>query len=129
MTKRFLAVTAVVALIACRNQPRAAETPKETIACALGGARQFLPQCSVERTRQDGAELIVVHLPGGGFHRLQVSPGGQHLDTADGADQTRSARKGDRFEVILGEDRYVIPVQMTDRRTDRRREPHDTKVD
>ena len=33
------------------------------------------------------------------------------LLAADGADVTQSARKQDRYEVILGQDRYVVPVQ------------------
>ena len=40
-----------------------------------------------------------------------LRPDGQNLLAADGADQTQSALKGDRFEVILGPDRYVIPAK------------------
>ena len=83
----------------------------ETIACALSGSQQFKPVCTAERSMADGAQVIVVRLPDGGFHRLAVSKDGQNLNAADGADQSQSALKGDRFEVILGQDRFVIPAK------------------
>ena len=89
---------------------KAAAQEGETIACALGGTQQFKPDCTVERSMAEGAQVIVVRLPEGGFHRLEVSKDGQELLAADGADQSTSALKGDRFEVILGQDRFVIPA-------------------
>ena len=102
-----LAVAAVLLLAACSKggAPAAAEQG-ESIACALGGSLQFKPQCSVEHN----GSSIVVRLPDGAFHRFTIGKDGQSLDAADGADAAQSARKGDRFEVILGQDRYVIPV-------------------
>ena len=85
----------------------------ETIACALGGSQQFKPDCTVERSAVDGAQVIVVRLPDGAFHRFEVSKDGQELLAADGADQTKSALKEGRFEVILGQDRFVIPAQAS----------------
>ena len=96
-------------LAACSSQPPAAAAG-ETIACALSGSQQFKPDCTIERSMADGAQVIVVRLPDGGFHRFEVSKDGQNLNAADGADQTQSALKGDRFEVILGQDRFVIPA-------------------
>ena len=58
-----------------------------------------------------GAQVIVVRLPDGGFHRFEVSKDGQNLEAADGADQSQSALKGDRFEVILEQDRFVFPAK------------------
>ncbi|WP_374528026.1 hypothetical protein [Novosphingobium sp.] len=83
---------------------------QELIWCALGGAKQFTQDCSVERAVVDGAQTFVVRHPDGAFHRLEVSKDGQQLLAADGADVTQSARKQDRYEVILGDARYVIPV-------------------
>ena len=96
-------------LAACSPQTPAAAVG-ELIACALGGSQQFKPDCTIERSMADGAQVIVVRLPDGGFHRFEVSKDGQNLNAADGADQTQSALKGDRFEVILGQDRFVIPA-------------------
>lgn len=49
--------------------------------------------------------------PDGKFRRLVASADSQNLLAADGADQSQSALKGDRWEVILDDDRYVVPVK------------------
>ena len=101
-------------LAAC--SPTAPAVPAgETIACALAGSQQFKPDCTAERSVADGVQVIVVRLPDGGFHRFAVSKDGQNLNAADGADQSQSALKGDRFEVILGQDRFVIPAKANAR--------------
>jgi len=104
------ALLALLALAACSKGGEAQVAEGESIACALGGTQQFKPDCTVERSSADGVQLIVVRLPGGAFHRFEVSKDGQQLLAADGADQSQSALKGDRFEVILGPDRFVIPT-------------------
>ena len=101
-------------LAACSSQPPAVAAG-ETIACALTGAKDFKPLCTAERSMADGAQVIVVRLPEGGFRRLEVSKDGQNLNAADGADQSQSALKGDRYEVILGQDRFVIPAKANAR--------------
>lgn len=100
------AAFALLFLAACSKGGTSPAEQGESIACALGGSLQFKPLCTVER---EGGS-IVVRLPDGAFHRFTVSKDGQHLVAADGADAAQSARKGERFEVILGQDRYVIPV-------------------
>lgn len=82
----------------------------EPITCALAGASGFAPACRAERAVIDGRPAVVVHHPDGGFRRLVLSADRQHLEAADGADEAQSARKGDRYEVIVGGDKYVIPV-------------------
>ena len=79
--------------------------------CSLGGARDFKAECQLDRSVVDGAQVFIVRHPDGAFRRLQVSEDGQNLLAADGADETQSALKGDRYEVILGPDRYVIPAK------------------
>jgi hypothetical protein len=106
------AVLLVLALAACSPGSEAApETPQERIACAVGGVAEFTEDCTLERGIAEGAQALVVRHPDGGFRRLEVSQDGQNLLAADGAEVTQSARKGDRWEVILGEHRYVIPVK------------------
>jgi hypothetical protein len=100
------AVLALLFLSACSKGGTVPAEQGESIACALGGSQQFKPDCTLERE----GSTIVVRLPDGAFHRFTVSKDGQSLDAADGADKAQSARKDDRFEVILGQDRYVIPV-------------------
>ena len=104
------AICAVLLLAACSKGGVAKNPDGETSACALAGSQQFKPACTVERSLANGAQVIVVRLPDGGFHRLEVSKDGQNLNAADGADQSQSALKGDRFEVILGQNRFVIPA-------------------
>jgi hypothetical protein len=82
----------------------------EPIYCARAGSNGFKADCRLERTAIAGQPVFVVRHPDGGFRRLQASKDGLHLDAVDGADASQSARKGDRWEVILGGDRYVIPV-------------------
>lgn len=99
----------VLLLAACSQTPADADDG-EPIYCALDGASQFKPDCRLERTVIDDQPVFVVRHPDGGFRRLLASKDGQHLEAADGADASQSARKGDRYEVILGDDKYVIPV-------------------
>jgi hypothetical protein len=87
----------------------------EKIWCALDGAKGFAQDCALERSTSEGQPAFVVRHPDGKFRRLIASADGQNLLAADGADDSQSARKGDakdeRWEVILGEDRYVVPVR------------------
>lgn len=106
---RCLLLAIAFGLTACA-QSHADADDGEPVMCALGGAGEFKPACRLERTTIDAQQVLVVRHPDGGFRRLTISADGQHLDAADGADRSQSARKGDRFEVILGSDRYVIPV-------------------
>ena len=109
---RAAAILFALALAACSSGPPGKPLEKgEQIACALGGSQQFKSDCTAERATQDGVQVIVVRLPDGGFRRLEVSKDGQNLLAADGADQTQSALKGDRYEVIWGQDRFVIPAK------------------
>ena len=105
-----LGMVLALSLAACRQQTEA-EEDGEKIMCSLAGAKEFKPDCRLERTVADGKPTFVIRHPDGAFHRLVVSPDSQNLLAADGADDTKSARKGDRYEVILGQDRYVVPVK------------------
>ncbi len=108
---RFAALL-ILTLSACSpGGEDAPEAPQERIACAVGGAAEFTEDCALERSTLEGAQVLIVRHPDGGFRRLEVSQDGQTLLAADGAEVTQSARKGDRWEVILGEHRYVIPVK------------------
>jgi hypothetical protein len=109
---RISSLTSLLLLTACSpGSLGAPEEPQELIACAVGGAAEFAEVCGLDRTTVEGAQVLVVRHPDGGFRRLEVSKDGQNLLAADGAELTQSALKGDRWEVILGEHRYVIPVR------------------
>ena len=108
MSTRISSLASLALLAACGQ---AAPAPGEAIACAIGGASEFTADCGLERKAVEGGQLLVVRHPDGEFHRLELGGDGQNLIAADGAEATQSALKGDRWEVILGEHRYVIPVK------------------
>ena len=98
--------------------PAAAAEPSaasERIWCAAGGSSEFKQDCTVERSSENGRAVVVIRHDDGKFRRLLASEDGQTLLAADGADQSQSARKaapeGERWEVILGDDRYIVPVK------------------
>lgn len=106
------AILLALAATACGKADSDPLLPKgEPVLCSLGGARDFKAECQLDRSVVDGAQVFIVRHPDGAFRRLQVSEDGQNLLAADGADETQSALKGDRYEVILGPDRYVIPAK------------------
>jgi hypothetical protein len=110
---RISALGLLALLAACGEEPGpAAKAPgAEVVYCALGGSEKFGQDCTVERSAEAGRAVIVVRHPDGKFRRLIASADGQNLLAADGADQSQSALKEDRWEVILGDDRYVVPVK------------------
>jgi len=64
----------------------------------------------VQQVAVEGRWGIVVRHPDGGFRRFEVSADGESWHTADGAEPGRSTRQGDYHAVIVGADRYLIPV-------------------
>ncbi len=110
--RRSAAILLTLSLAACGKAGGDELLPKgETVLCSLGGAKDFKPHCQLERSVVDGVQVFIVRHPDGAFRRLQVSADGQNLLAADGADETQSALKEGRYEVILGPDRYVIPAE------------------
>lgn len=113
MSMRISSLGLLTLLAACGEKPGSAaeDRPIEAVYCALGGSLEFTKDCTVERSAEAGRTAIVVRHPDGKFRRLIASADGQNLLAADGADQSQSALKDGRWEVILGDDRYVIPVK------------------
>lgn len=99
---------------ACSNG--AAEAPKvaegaEHIACALGPGTGFSPSCAIERSRDaDGTHRMIVRHPDGGFRRFEVGMD-NFLATSDGADAATVKLDGETAEVVVGGDRYRIPLE------------------
>lgn len=118
MNRAALALAAVLALTACGEQApgESAVAQGEAIWCAPAGAKELAQNCTLERSVEDGRAAFVVRHPDGKFRRLIASADGQQLLAADGAEQSQSALKQDRWEVILGDDRYVVPVKVDDPR-------------
>jgi hypothetical protein len=86
--------------------------PDDTIECALAGAAAFARDCAVERSLEEGALVLVVRHPDGGFRRFEVLTDGRGLATADGADPAKIAPRGEGIEVAVGLDRYRFPATV-----------------
>ena len=84
-----------------------------SIPCALGGAKVFKEDCTVERSSSPDGVVLVLHHPDGGFRRLQVATDGRGVVTADGSDAAvvQGAGAG-AIEVRVGEDRYRLPATV-----------------
>lgn len=113
MSTRISSLAVALLLTACGQAAEEAQpaVSAETIWCGLGGATELAQDCTLERGTEEGRPAFVVRHPDGKFRRLVASADSQSLLAADGADQSQSALKGDRWEVILGDDRYVVPVK------------------
>ncbi len=64
------------------------------IECALAGATEFARDCGVERSREDGALVLTVRHPDGGFRRFAVTDDGRGLVAADGAEPAAVSLNG-----------------------------------
>jgi len=81
------------------------------IDCALASAASFTHDCTVERSREDGARLLTVRHPDGGFRRFRVVDGGS-LVVADGAEAVAVARNSQGLDASIDGDRYRFPAGM-----------------
>ena len=86
----------------------------DMIECAVGGAAAFERLCAVERTQAEGAPILVVRHPDGGFRRFEVMSDGTGLATADGAEPASVTLREDGIEVAVATDRYRFPATITD---------------
>ena len=65
--------------------------------------------CTLERTTQDGKELLVLRHADGGFRLFEQQSDGSVI-AADGADAAQAVRSGDVIEISVGVDHYRVPV-------------------
>jgi hypothetical protein len=89
-----------------------ADTADNRIDCAIGSAASFTHECTVERSAEGGAPMLIVHHPDGGFRRFTVIDGGKSLAAADGAEALAITRTNDRVDVSVDGDRYRLPAAM-----------------
>ena len=87
-----------------------AEKTEKQIHCALAGAKDFTPVCTLDALHENGKEIWVLHHPDGGFRRFQILESGTIIATADGAIEVKAARVGSELEVNVGDDRYRFPA-------------------
>ena len=92
----------------------AAADAGDRIACAVGGTAEFARVCPVERTEMDGAAVLVVRHPDGGFRRFEVMRDGTGLIAADGAERAVVSLHEQGIEVAVSADRYRFPARIMD---------------
>jgi hypothetical protein len=99
-------------LAACSGSPAGtADTdpshPAEKTDCAISGAADYKPVCTVERSETG----LVVHHPDGGFRRFELGEGDNRIRPADGAEAAQWRELADgRVEVVVGQDRYRLKL-------------------
>ena len=107
----FSACFLVLSLAACKAKPSEPIEPTEKaehIGCALDHAQQFANDCTLERLPGE----LIVHRPDGGFRRLAMLPDGRGLAASDGNETAVLSLDKAVLEVVLGDDRYRIPVAV-----------------
>lgn len=122
---RGLAVPGACLLAACNSGPdnavladvEAAQVRQAAAAgripCALGGARVFRIDCSMDRIASADGEALVLGRADAGYRRFRIVDDGRGVITADGAEQADVAIVEDgMIEVTVGEDRYRLPATM-----------------
>lgn len=102
----------MLALAACGRGGEAGP-PLRHIDCALAGASDFMPDCTVEETQQNGRTVLVVAAPDGMFRRFEKVADGRGVIAADGVEESMAHWVGDRvLEVSVGRDRYRFPATL-----------------
>ncbi len=102
----------LIALAGCGSrsaEPQAPPMKVASIACSAD-SKPFARGCTVERTRQGDGWLLVIRHPDGHFRRFTVSADGVTINSADGSQALAVARDGGGVELIVGGDRYRLPV-------------------
>mgnify|MGYP006408185519 FL=1 len=91
-------------------EPASARSAGFAIPCALDGASAFDSTCTVERYEVEGAMLLTVNHPDGGFRRFEQLPDGAGLAAVAGADEVTQSLSGDTLEIALVGNRYRFPA-------------------
>jgi hypothetical protein len=79
------------------------------ILCAIGAGVALAPDCRLEAQADGEGRFWLLSRPDGGFRRLRQGKDGR-LSVADGAIEARIARSGEMLGVIVGEERYAVPL-------------------
>jgi hypothetical protein len=117
LSKGALSALALIAVSGCSAQAPSGEAGADAddrIACAVAGAAEFARACQVERREVDGAAILVVRHPDGGFRRFILHDDGG-FETADGAERVERWIDEDRDDVTeysVGADRYRFPARV-----------------
>jgi len=116
--RRSAALVLLAVLGACSRGEQASGTAAQDgaapaddrVRCALGGAKDFAPDCTREVTKGPDGEVWIVRHPDGGFRRFVLIDNGARIATADGADEVQAERVGADLEVRVAGERYRFPA-------------------
>lgn len=123
ISKKVLATLLLAALAGCGgdntsspqsevDDTRQAEADGK-VECALAGSADFERTCSTEQVTTNGATMLVIRHPDGGFRRFNVLTDGRGVAAADGFDETRiNLIEGSMIELSSGDDKYRLPAQI-----------------
>lgn len=102
------------ALAQAETQARSEAADDGKIDCKPAGETAFLRACDIERSRdEDGAVILTIRHPDGGFRRLLIANDGRGVVAADGAEQASVTTISPReIEVALGGNRYRLPATV-----------------
>ena len=114
--RRSAALLLAALLAACSRGEQAAgmaaegatAQPDDRVRCALGGAKDFAPDCTREVTKGSDGETWIIRHPDGGFRRFVLIDGGARIAAADGADEVQAERIGPDLEVRVAGERYLF---------------------
>jgi hypothetical protein len=115
---RWLTLGAILGLAACHpgqpeGAPQSSADSSGKIPCALAGAAEFSPICTVERSEDAEGLILTMRHPDGGFRRLRVMKDGRGVAAADGAIRAKVSLSDDHtIEVALAGDRYRLPATV-----------------
>jgi hypothetical protein len=123
MRARGLILVGLAGLAACGGGDKAdsqstsggadtATANADRVSCAIAGASAFTDACTLERTQVEGAPILVIRHPDGGFRRFALKDGS--VVEADGADAAKVTRNGTAIDIAVGSDRYRLSAGQLD---------------
>lgn len=108
-----LALSLGLGACSSEKEPGPVDIAREHIDCALDGAAELKPACSVERIERDDTLTLLVRHPNGKSRRFVVTTDGSGVVPQKGDEPTRSRLVDHRLEVTVGADRYLFPATET----------------
>ena len=107
---------ALIVLAGCGEEsPEPGGIPMD---CALGGAADLAPVCSVhEQKAMDEDAFLVIWHPDGGFRRVRYSAADSRVAVLDGAEQATGVKREADGSVsfAIDRDRYRLPADFANR--------------
>lgn len=105
---RISSLAAIALLGGCGGGGDPLPALADRIDCVLGGATDFTRECWAEWDQKGTTQYLVLHHGDGGFRRFQLVE--DDLISADGAEPVQITPHDDQLEVVVGMDRYRLPL-------------------